>query len=210
MPPIYLPCARSSKAIMANDIWMERQINKLSNDTSWQMKTHAQMNIIDHSLVVLLFLKGVCVDQLVAIITNALWFWDSAPPWTYNHSFLQRIVGPRGGGGHSALIWTEGGGVPLGGRKPDPISNRSAHKKYTLSQYTLLKRTLDGLSNPLCIIIHSYKSVASRMLRRWCRDCRPVINIMVPHAPLLVLRSWACHEHGGLRTRRETREATLW
>ena len=53
-----------------------------------------------------------------------------------------------------------GGG---GGVKPDPVSNRSAHKKYTLSQYTLLKTFIimlpctgmDGLSILLYIIIHS-------------------------------------------------------
>ena len=41
-----------------------------------------------------------------------------------------------GGGGHLTLIWTGGA---AGGRKSDPASNRSAHKKYTLSQYTLRK-----------------------------------------------------------------------
>ena len=41
-----------------------------------------------------------------------------------------------GGGGHSTFMWTGGA---AGGRKPDPVAMRSVHKKYTLSQYTLLK-----------------------------------------------------------------------
>ena len=66
----------------------------------------------------------------------------------------------------------------VGGENPDPVSNRSAHKRYSLSQYTLLKTFIcipcerervlrssvdsrfvgtgkDGLSILLCIIIHS-------------------------------------------------------
>ena len=35
-----------------------------------------------------------------------------------------------------------GGGDAAGGRKPDPVANRSVHKKYTLSQYTLLKKII--------------------------------------------------------------------
>ena len=42
-----------------------------------------------------------------------------------------------GGGGHSTSQLDRG--VPLGGSKPDPVILRSAHEKYTLSQYTLLK-----------------------------------------------------------------------
>ena len=49
--------------------------------------------------------------------------------------FLSQIPG---GGGHSTFIWTGGGGA-AGGRKPDPVANHLARKKYTLSQYTLLK-----------------------------------------------------------------------
>ena len=42
-------------------------------------------------------------------------------------------------GEHSTFMWTGGGGA-AGGRKPDPVANRSVHKKYTLLQYTLLKK----------------------------------------------------------------------
>ena len=65
-----------------------------------------------------------------------------------------------------------GGGVPLGlgGRKPEPVAMRSVHKKYTLSQYTLLK---------ICILV--------------CIPCRNI-------APSLVPRSRACHKHCGLGT----------
>ena len=40
-------------------------------------------------------------------------------------------LAPGGGGGGTRL--STGRGVPLGGRKPDPVLNRSAHEKYTLS-----------------------------------------------------------------------------
>ena len=39
---------------------------------------------------------------------------------------------PRGGGGGGTRL-SNGRGVPLGGWKPDPVLNRSAHEKYTLS-----------------------------------------------------------------------------
>ena len=72
---------------------------------------------------------------------------------------------PGGGGGHSPLKWEggcrwgaltsqvgrgccAGGG---GGSKPDPVSNRSADRKYTLSQYTLLKTFI---YIPCCNISH--------------------------------------------------------
>ena len=83
---------------------------------------------------------------------------------SYQHETLllvMLVVNPGGGALDSHL---DGGGVPLGGGgwKPEPVSNRSAHQKYTLSQYTLLKTFIcipctgtDGLSILLCIIIHS-------------------------------------------------------
>ena len=42
-------------------------------------------------------------------------------------------------GGGTRLSCGRGGGGAAGGRKPDPVAMRSVHKKYTLSQYTLLK-----------------------------------------------------------------------
>ena len=45
-----------------------------------------------------------------------------------------------GGGGGTRLSCGRGGGGAAGGRKPDPVAMRSVHKKYTLSQYTLLKK----------------------------------------------------------------------
>ena len=46
-----------------------------------------------------------------------------------------------GGGGGGGTRLSNGRGVPLGGWKPDPVLNRSAHEKYsfTLSYYTLQK-----------------------------------------------------------------------
>ena len=46
---------------------------------------------------------------------------------------------PGGGGGTRFSCGRGGGGGAAGGRKPDPVAMRSVHKKYTLSQYTLLK-----------------------------------------------------------------------
>ena len=58
-----------------------------------------------------------------------------------------------GGGGYSTFNWVGGaaGGGGGGGSKPDPVSNRLAHKKYTLSQYTLLKTFI---CIPCCNIAH--------------------------------------------------------
>ena len=41
-------------------------------------------------------------------------------------------IAPGGGGGGGTRLST-GRGVPLGGWKSDPVLNRSAHEKYTLS-----------------------------------------------------------------------------
>ena len=49
------------------------------------------------------------------------------------------VVTARGGGGGALDFHVDGGGGAAGGRKPDPVAMRSVHKKYTLSQYTLLK-----------------------------------------------------------------------
>ena len=43
-----------------------------------------------------------------------------------------RTYAPRGGGGGGTRL-SNGRGVQLGGWKPDPVINRSARKKYTLS-----------------------------------------------------------------------------
>ena len=99
----------------------------------------------------------------------------------------ERGTEPQGGGGHSNFIWTGGA---AGGWKPDPVSNRSTHKKYTLSQYTLLKTFIcipctgtDGSSYIHKNLLRPARAVATR---RWCRDRGPVINI--------VPRSRACHK----------------
>ena len=99
----------------------------------------------------------------------------------------------RGGGG-GALTSQLGRGVPLGGSKPDPVSNRSAHKNiHSVTIY----RTNTFICIPCCNIAHleyipcpivvyskkkwntcNSKSVAPRTHRRWCRDRGPVINIV--------------------------------
>ena len=70
--------------------------------------------------------------------------------------------GGGGGGWHSTFMWT-GGGCRWG-RKPDPVAMRSVHKKYTLSQYTLLK-------NFICI---PCRNIAPSLVP----DRGPVINIV--------------------------------
>ena len=53
--------------------------------------------------------------------------------------FSRDIKTPGGGGGGAPPYWRWVGDedVPLGGGGGDPVSNRSARKKYTLSQYTV-------------------------------------------------------------------------
>ena len=133
--------------------------------------------------------------------------------WTLiDNGFIQKLpvdkIPGGGGGGHSTFIWTGGA---AGGRKPDPVTNHSARKKYTLSQYTLLK-----LSYAYPVLVPSYihknllrsaRAVAALVPDRG--DRVPVINIVVPHAPSLVPRLRACHKHCGLGTRMGSREATL-
>ena len=98
--------------------------------------------------------------------------------------FMCRPAVPgRGGGG--ALDFHLDGRVPLGGWKPDPVSNRSAHKKYTLSQYTLLNfymHTLYWYGQTLYSAVYHHTFIKI--------SC-------VPRAPSLVPRSQACHKHCG-------------
>ena len=49
---------------------------------------------------------------------------------------------PPPGGGGALDFHVDGGGGTAGGRKPDPVAMRSVHKKYTLSQYNLLKNCI--------------------------------------------------------------------
>ena len=67
-------------------------------------------------------------------------------------------------GGGALDFHVDGGGGCRWGRKPDPVAMRSVHKKYTLSQYTLLK--------------FSYAYPVAILHRRWCPDRGPVINIV--------------------------------
>ena len=96
------------------------------------------------------------------------------------------------GEGHSTFIWTGGGGA-AGGRKPDPVTNHSARKKYTLSQYTLLKLSYaypvlvrtDSLFCCVSSYIHKYllrparavagaRSRGSRACHKQCGPARTV------------------------------------
>ena len=126
------------------------------------------------------------------------------------HIMAELNPGP-GGGGHlhrtvtGTCRWWGGGGG--GGWKPDPVSNRSVHKKYTLSQYTLLKpficipcergrefRDGDGALIQDSLVLVRTESLfycVSSYIKVCC----------VPHAPSLVPRSRAWHKHCGLGTR---------
>ena len=66
-----------------------------------------------------------------------------------------QVLVPGGGGGKGALTAQLGRGW---GWKPDPVSNRSAHKNYTLSQYTLLKTCI---CIPCCNIAHLGRTLYS-------------------------------------------------
>ena len=58
----------------------------------------------------------------------------------FSHSGFWLPVTRPGGGGTRLSCGRGGGGGAAGGRKPDlSVAMRSVHKKYTLSQYTLLQ-----------------------------------------------------------------------
>ena len=54
-----------------------------------------------------------------------------------SHDWVDCVAPPPRGRGVLGFH-VDGGGGAAGGRKPDPVANRSVRKKYTLSQYTLL------------------------------------------------------------------------
>ena len=77
----------------------------------------------------------------------------------------------RGGGG--------GGGGAAGGRKPDPVVMRSVHKKYTLSQYTLLKNVHMHTLSQYCTVAGAQIAVCHKNfgLGAWeALESNPVIN----------------------------------
>ena len=59
---------------------------------------------------------------------------------------------PGGGGENAALDFHVDGGGAAGGRKIDPVAMRSVHKKYTLSQYTLLKMFILHTLSQYCTV----------------------------------------------------------
>ena len=114
-----------------------------------------------------------------------------------------------GGGGHPPLNWVGGAAGGGGGWKPDPVSNRSAHKKYTLSHWYIF--------NSKNFHMHTRRGGESFAIERWFKvrwysgtnglsillcihhHKKAFIKICcVPHTPSLVPRSRACHKHCGL------------
>ena len=71
-----------------------------------------------------------CVDTKIALFEFGL-----HTTGLFCFQLLYCRIDDSGGGGALDFHLDGGGGVPLGpGRRPDPVSNRSAHKKsYTLS-----------------------------------------------------------------------------
>ena len=125
-----------------------------------------------------------------------------------NPTFAPGTIAPVARGDTSIGRWR---GRAAGGWKPDPVSNRSAHKKYTLSQYTLLKTFIymhtlwEGEGGGESFAIERWFKV------RWYWYGRTLYSAVyhhtfikiccVPHAPSLVPRSRTWHKHCGLGTR---------
>ena len=105
----------------------------------------------------------------------------SPPPPPIDKSQLHHCHWHRG---HSTLIWTGGGGA----KNLNLSQNRSAHKKYNLSQNTLLKLSYACIA----VLVRTdflFCCVSSYIhLKKIC---------CVPRAPSLVPRSRACHKHCG-------------
>ena len=59
--------------------------------------------------------------------------WNKIQAYYYVSLFLIFFVSVYTSGGGGGTRLSTGRGVPLGGWKPDPVLNRSAHEKYTLS-----------------------------------------------------------------------------
>ena len=92
-----------------------------------------------------------------------------------------------GGGGGTRLSFGRGGGA-AGGRKPDPVTNHSARKTYTLSQYTLLKLSY---AYPVLVRTDSlFCCVSSYIHTNLLRPARAV-------AGARSRGSRACHKHCG-------------
>ena len=72
-------------------------------------------------------------------------------------------------GGGALDFHVDGGGGAAGGRKPDPVAMRSVHKKYTLSQYTLLKKNHMHTLSQYCTVA------------QWARNEQKCAKIGVGH-----------------------------
>ena len=95
--------------------------------------------------------------------TRLLFFYINAPETRRMENDVckfatdTKVFDPRGqtppGGGGGGTRLSCGRGVPAAeGRKPDPVANRSVHKKYTLLQYTLLKKFIMHTLSQYCTV----------------------------------------------------------
>ena len=121
---------------------------------------------------------------------------------------------PPGGGG-TRLSFGRGGGGAAGGRKPDPVTNHSARKKYTLSQYTLLKLsyaypvlvrtdslfckkyTLSQYTCTLLKLSYAYPVLVRTDSLFCCVSSYIHKNLLRPARAVAGARSRACHKHCG-------------
>ena len=127
-------------------------------------------------------------------------------------------VDPGGGGALDFHLDGGGGGCRWGVENLTLSQTARRTRKYTLSQYTLLKLSYaypvlvrtDSLFCCVSSYIHKNLLRPPRAVASLVPDRGPVITIVVPHAPSLMPRSRACHKYCGLGTRLGSREATLW
>ena len=138
--------------VQNNELYVYRLKSQIP---TWQIWLHGAINIIallhDKSRFLV---WGVCIYIWRRTLAILLSFSFLCIIWRLGSGKNLGSVGlppiPGGGGGTqvSTARGAAGGG---GGSNPDPVSNRSARKKYTLLQYTLLKTFI---CIPCCNIAH--------------------------------------------------------
>ena len=116
---------------LRNELPVERENGGLRNELEpfWAWKWGAP----ERAWSVFSVKMGLSGTARTRLANPRRWKWDSPElpgrVWP-TRGAENGTLRPGGGGGGTRL--SNGRGVPLGGWKPDPVLNRSAHEKYTL------------------------------------------------------------------------------